>query len=81
MKSVLAVVTLAAGFGLAAIPSSAAPFSPVAYQLGSSGVVNVQWDESRCRRLRRQCINKDERGERGEGNCRRYRQQCSCWWR
>ena len=46
MKSVLAVVTLAAGFGLAAIPSSAAPFSPAAYQSGSSGVVNVQWDES-----------------------------------
>ena len=81
MKSILAALILAAGFGFAAIPSSAAPFSPPGYQLGQSGVEQVQWDERRCRRLRRQCVNKDERGERGEGNCRRYRQQCSRWWR
>jgi hypothetical protein len=34
-------------------------------------------DESRyCRRLRRACENKEERGEVGEGNCRRYRREC-----
>ena len=81
MKSILAALTLAAGFALAAIPTSAAPFSPSGYQSGTSAVEQVQWDERRCRRLRRQCVNKDERGERGEGNCRRYRQQCSRWWR
>jgi hypothetical protein len=30
----------------------------------------------RCERLRRACRDKDERGERGEGNCRRYREEC-----
>jgi hypothetical protein len=29
-----------------------------------------------CERLRRACVYKDERGERGEGNCRRYREEC-----
>ncbi|ACA15519.1 conserved hypothetical protein [Methylobacterium sp. 4-46] len=30
----------------------------------------------RCEQLRRACENKDELGERGEGNCRRYREEC-----
>ena len=79
MKSIFAAVTLAAGLGLASIPTSAAPFSASGAQT-APGVHQVQWDEGRCRRLRRQCINKDVRGERGEGNCRRYRRQCSRWW-
>ncbi len=80
MKSILAALTLAAGFGFAAIATSASPFNASGIET-APGVERVQWDEGRCRRLRRQCVNKDERGERGEGNCRRYRQQCSRWWR
>ena len=80
MKSVLAALTLAAGLGFSAIPTSASQFTLTVIETGLN-VQQVQWDEGRCRRLRRQCVNKDERGERGEGNCRRYRQQCSRWWR
>ena len=29
-----------------------------------------------CRRLRRACENKEERGESGQGNCRTYRIEC-----
>jgi len=80
MKSFLAALTVAAGFGFVAMPSSAAPFAPSGIEL-LPGVEHVQWDEGRCRRLRRQCVNKDARGERGEGNCRRYRRECGRWWR
>ncbi|RPH72746.1 MAG: hypothetical protein EHM78_02250 [Myxococcaceae bacterium] len=31
----------------------------------------------RCERLRRACMFKDERGDRGQGNCRRFREECS----
>ena len=80
MKTILAGLTLAAGLSLAALPSSAAPFGMTDTGVATSGVEQVQWDEGRCRSLRRACQNKDARGERGEGNCRRYRQQCSRWW-
>ena len=29
-----------------------------------------------CRELRLACLNKDQLGERGEGNCRQYRETC-----
>lgn len=29
-----------------------------------------------CRRLKRACDYKEERGEEGQGNCRRYRAEC-----
>jgi hypothetical protein len=40
------------------------------------GVVELVQDSRYCRRLRRACEFKDERGEAGEGNCRRYRREC-----
>lgn len=81
MRSILAGLTLAAGLGLAALPTSAAPFSVSGSEVIVPGVEQVAWGEGRCRRLRRACENKDARGERGEGNCRRYREQCARWWR
>jgi len=80
MKTVLAGLTLAAGLGLAALPSSAAPFGVTGTDSATSGAELAQWGEGRCRRLRRACMFKDERGERGEGNCRRYRRVCQRWW-
>ena len=80
MKAILAGLTLAAGLGLTALPSTAAPFSIADTQTQNSAVEQVQWHESRCRQLRRACRNKDARGERGEGNCRRYRVRCQRWW-
>lgn len=29
-----------------------------------------------CRELRQACLNRDQLGERGEGNCRQYREVC-----
>jgi hypothetical protein len=81
MRNVLVGLTLAAGVGLAALPTSAAPFSAGGVERLGTGVEQVQWNRSRCDRLRRACVNKDARGERGEGNCRRYREQCKRWWR
>ena len=80
MKTILAGLTLAAGLSLAALPSAAAPFSMPGTQMENGVVEQVQWNERRCRQLRRACVNKDARGERGEGNCRRYRARCQRWW-
>jgi hypothetical protein len=79
MKTFLAALTLAAGLGVGAMPGSAAPLGPNLSDRSLSDVELVQSAE-RCRRLRRACRFKDERGERGEGNCRRYRRVCQRWW-
>ena len=81
MRNALVGLTLAAGLGFAALPTSAAPFSAGGVEGFGSAVDQVQWNRGRCERLRRACVNKDARGERGEGNCRRYREQCKRWWR
>jgi hypothetical protein len=57
--------------------ASAAPLGDVRGISVESLVNHVQRSDSRyCRRLRRACEFKEERGERGEGNCRRYRREC-----
>jgi hypothetical protein len=79
MKSILTGLVVVTGIGLASAPGSAAPFF-AATEPTASTAIEAQWGESRCRRLRRACVNKDARGERGEGNCRRYRRACQRWW-
>ena len=74
MRNILVGLLLAAGFGLATVPTSAAPFS--VDNLDAVGGVELVQHGGRCERLRRACEFKDERGERGEGNCRRYREEC-----
>ena len=81
MKTLLAGLTLAGGLGFAALPGTAAPFTPATPDATTSGVELAAYGEGRCRRLRRACVNKDARGERGMGNCARYRRACSRWWR
>jgi hypothetical protein len=54
---------------------SAAPLTDAKPMLSQSLVEHAQ-SSSYCRKLRRACQFKDERGERGEGNCRRYRRIC-----
>ena len=79
MRSILAGATMAAALGLAALPTSAAPFNVGGVESADSGAQHIQYGRERdryCERLRRACANKDERGERGEGNCRRYREEC-----
>ena len=31
---------------------------------------------SNCREMRKACLNKEELGERGQGNCQQYRRMC-----
>ena len=81
MRNALVGLTLAAGLAFTALPASAVPFGITAPENLGNATEHAQWDRSRCDRLRRQCRNKDARGERGEGNCRRYREQCGRWWR
>ena len=78
MRSILAGLTMAAGLGLAILPTSASPFSTTGVETLGSGVERIQYREhSRyCERLRRDCRFKGARGETGEGNCRRYRREC-----
>ena len=74
MNKIIAGLTLAVGLG----------FSGFAVTHSSDGsrvsaiysAANAQYDDRYCRRLRRACEYKDERGETGEGNCRRYRREC-----
>jgi hypothetical protein len=64
-----------AGIGYFSL-ASAAPLTDAKTVLGAQSLVEHVQSSSYCRRLRRACRFKDERGERGEGNCRRYRRIC-----
>ena len=64
--------------GMTAFAFSAASAAPLTRGAPSEGnmIEKAQYESRYCRRLRRACEFKDERGERGEGNCRRYRREC-----
>ena len=81
MNKILLALALALGVGTTLHPATAGQFGAAAPETVASSVVDAQYGEGRCRRLRRACEFKEERGERGEGNCRRYRRECSRWWR
>ena len=79
MRSIIHGMVLVAGIGLAGVPAvSASPITGgVRDAAAFEGVVeHAQYESRYCRRLRRACEFKDERGQTGEGNCRRYRQEC-----
>src|SRR3712207_5196569 len=70
------VLGLSLALGAAIGMHSAAPAAQYGVSVQpalASSVTTVQWDDRYCRRLRRACEFKHERGEAGEGNCRRYR--------
>ena len=80
MRAIIGAMILAAGLGLASVPSAVAV--PVGVDVRGAGLVEGIVEQAQygrggyCERLRRACIHKEERGEVGEGNCRRYRQEC-----
>ena len=75
MRNIILAMLMVAGAGIAALPASGAPLSNTAPQLEPSLVQQTQgWGY--CRRLRRACEFKYQRGEAGEGNCARYRREC-----
>src|SRR6516162_9570491 len=71
---------IVAGAGIAGPSTSAAPMG-TAPQPQATLVEQTQ-GYGYCRRLRRPCEFKHERGEVGEGNCARYRRECGGYrWR
>ena len=75
MRASLMAAALIAGIGYVGT-ASAAPLAGTKPVLSGQSLVEHAQSSSYCRRLRRACQFKDERGERGEGNCRRYRRVC-----
>ena len=75
MRISLIAAALIAGIGFVGT-ASAAPLTDAKPALSGQSLVEHAQSSSYCRRLRRACQYKDERGERGEGNCRRYRRVC-----
>jgi hypothetical protein len=56
--------------------ATALPNRPAVQSEGMTQLAQYREESRYCRRLRRACENKAERGEMGEGNCRRYRREC-----
>ena len=75
MRASLIAAALIAGIGYVGT-ASAAPLTDAKSMVSGQSLVEHAQSSSYCRRLRRACQFKDERGERGEGNCRRYRRVC-----
>jgi hypothetical protein len=75
MRTSLIAGALIAGIGYVGT-ASAAPLTDTKPMVSGQSLVEHAQSSSYCRRLRRACQFKDERGERGEGNCRRYRRVC-----
>jgi hypothetical protein len=74
MRNVVLGLLVVAGAGIAGLPASAAPLGTSPQPQAS--VVEQTQGYGFCRRLRRACEFKYERGEAGEGNCARYRREC-----
>jgi hypothetical protein len=79
MRSIIFTALLAACGGTFALSASAAPSALTRGVVGDHSIVEQAQDDRYCRRLRRACEFKHERGEAGEGNCRRYRRECGRW--
>jgi hypothetical protein len=56
--------------------ATAVPSGPAVQSEGLTQLAQYREESRYCRRLRRACEYKAERGEMGEGNCRRYRREC-----
>jgi hypothetical protein len=75
MRNIVFGMLAVAGLGFATLPAVGAPLGSTAPGAETSLVQQTQgW--SFCRRLRRACEFKHERGQAGEGNCARYRRHC-----
>lgn len=79
MRSIIFAAVLATCGGAFALPASAVPAAGARGTTEGQSIVEHVQDGRYCRRLRRACEFKFERGEQGEGNCRRYRRECGRW--
>jgi hypothetical protein len=74
MRKVFLGLLVVAGAGFAGLPASAALLGPAPQP--QVRLIEQTQGYGFCRRLRRACEFKHERGEVGEGNCARYRREC-----
>jgi hypothetical protein len=74
MRNAIFALLAVAGAGFAGLPASAAPLGTAPQP--QARLVEQTQGYGYCRRLRRACEFKHERGEAGEGNCARYRREC-----
>jgi hypothetical protein len=79
MRNIVFAAVLATCGGAFALPAPAVPTAGARGATEGQSIVEHVKDGRYCRRLRRACQYKHERGEAGEGNCRRYRQECGRW--
>jgi hypothetical protein len=80
MRSIVLGAAFATGISVFSLSATAASISGVPIGPHVSLIENAQMS-GYCRRLRRACEFKDERGQVGEGNCRRYRIECGRGYR
>ena len=74
MRTAVFGLLIVVGAGIAGLPASAAPLGTAPQP--QARLVEQTQGYGYCRRLRRACEFKRERGEVGEGNCARYRREC-----
>jgi hypothetical protein len=80
MNKIVATLAFVAGVGMSGITVVNSPDGSRYLSASFASTAEAQWSDRRCRRLRRACEFKHERGEAGEGNCRRYRRECGRRW-
>ncbi len=81
MSKITMALAIMLGVGISGLSVATAPDGSTGISANFASTAHAQWDDRRCRRLRRACEFKRERGETGEGNCRRYRRECGRLWR
>jgi len=74
MRNAVLGLLVIAGAGMTGLPASAVTLGTAPQPQAS--IVEQTQGYGYCRRLRRACEFKHERGEAGEGNCSRYRREC-----
>ena len=76
MRAMLVGLALLAPAAFTGPASALSPGNTAIQTVGQLDLVQYREESRYCRRLRRACEYKNERGEAGEGNCRRYRREC-----
>ena len=79
MKLALGALLVASAFGMGVTAVSAAPTGVDLRSSNPAPIIEQVQSERTCRRLRRDCVRRDGRGDRAD--CRRYRRVCERWWR
>jgi hypothetical protein len=81
MGRITMALAIVLGVGISGLAVTTSPDGSTSLSANFASNAHAQWDDRRCRRLRRACEFKRELDQVGEGNCRRYRRECGRRWR